>query len=571
MITGDSLAKIFADYHYAVRARYNEQLGLVSDAINGWIDGVLREPLPDDWREQFGAVLDKQAAQGRQVIPESVRELEEWIEGWATEYGMLPTDPPREHAARWWRRAEPSRYVQTTAAGTQTVSYSEDGSFVIQVTPNVSGPPEPMEEAEAVEQEEEPLEVAGPGPNVSESFQEHVRLIVDILDPEIGEWWAGSGVLRSRDATSWWKALLSNHYSEQVGDVAIIWVDENYTTADAAEAVIAEASDESTTAGQMFREWRAGRYDAVEEFVAWQSDALKMGAQQAAAFARMYYESVGSLAPGGDLLLTVNDVGEEGLQWRQALDVLPGVTSSQTKKAGALAFIVLEGKHVRKVLELSQKLIDKLAKLKKLNPKAYKALLAKAKKAKNKEEALEILERGVVAGASKSQVPAKRGAVGTARAAVRAKPPFPPPVAEARVTNMKGRNYPHPNHVKAAQSEERLARDVHAQPDEVVLQWGKPIGTHGADIISYNYKTGKITLWDDKYRSQLRMITASKTFTDESRALSEAIEEAQRVINASNLSKKDKLAALSSLDTTSYNPITHGSGNAKNSTIGLRK
>jgi hypothetical protein len=327
-------------------------------------------------------------------------------------------------------------------------------------------------------------------------------------------------------------------------------------------------------AGQMFREWRAGRYDAVEEFVAWKGDAFSMGAQQAAAFARMYYESLASLAPGGDLLLTVNDVGEEGLQWRQALDVLPGVTSSQTKKAGALAFIVLEGKHVRKVLELSQKLIDKLAKLKKLNPKAYKALLAKAKKAKNKEEALEILERGAVTGArnqGKPQATAKRGAAGGARAATRATLPFPPPVAAVRVTNMKGRNYPHPNHVKAAHSEERLARDICAMPDEVVLQWGKPIGTHGADIISYNYKTGKVTLWDDKYRSQLRMITPSKTFRDESDALGKAIEEAKQVINSSSLSQKDKAAALRSLATTTYKPITHGSGNAKNSVIGLRK
>jgi hypothetical protein len=203
-----------------------------------------------------------------------------------------------------------------------------------------------------------------------------------------------------------------------------------------------------------------------------------------------------------------------------------------------------------------------------LNPKTYKALLAKARKASTKKEALEILERGAVTGAG---LQTKRGAARTARAATRAKRPLPPPVAAVRVKNMKGRNYPHPNHVKAAQSEERLARDIQASPDEVVLQWGKPMGTHGADIISDNYKTGKITLWDDKYRSQLRMITPSETFTENSSALDKAIREAIDVVRASKLPPRDKNAALNSLIGGTFIPKTHGSGSAKNSTIGLRK
>ncbi len=93
MITTDSMAKIVTDYHAGVSRRVHEALNHVRAAIDDWIEQAIQGPLPDDWREQFRAVLEEQAAQGRRVLPECVFELEAWIENWATEYGLLPARP----------------------------------------------------------------------------------------------------------------------------------------------------------------------------------------------------------------------------------------------------------------------------------------------------------------------------------------------------------------------------------------------------------------------------------------------------------------------------------------------
>lgn len=547
MATLDSMASIVWDYHAGVRRRVEGALNKVRDAIDEWIDGALEGPLPDDWREQFAAVLEGQTAQCRRVLPESARQIEAWIEGWAGEYGLLPTGPPMEHWARWRRSADSPVVAQTSAPGAQTVTHSPDGSFVIQVTPEVSGPPE--SEVDLTETEE----VAGPGPKTSQSFQDQVRLILEIVEPDIAEWWSSArGELRSRDATSWGKFLRQNYYSDREGNRPIVWVDVNFTTAQAAEAIITLASDPSSIAGQLYRQWRASRHDAPTEFAAWRRDATAVSFQQAAALARIYYGSLASLSAGGDLVVTVHDIGEEGFSWPQLLSLLPLMSGSGKFAASSLTVVIVnKSSHATRLLKIPQALLKKLHNL---SDKARSALITKAKAAKNEKEALAILEDGVEAGAR--QVPF-------------VKPPFPKPVAAKRVTNMKGRDYPHPSHVKAAQSEERLAHDIHKLEDEVVLQWGKPIGSHGADIISYNHKTKKITLWDDKYRSAFRRIQASKTFEEGRRPLEQSIDEARAAIGSSSLSVGDKDAALHSLDTNSFRRITQGSGNARNSTIGV--
>ncbi|MFC1397950.1 hypothetical protein [Acinetobacter lactucae] len=47
----------------------------------------------------------------------------------------------------------------------------------------------------------------------------------------------------------------------------------------------------------------------------------------------------------------------------------------------------------------------------------------------------------------------------------------------------------------------RLANEVVAQPNQVVLKYGDAIGRNGSDIISLDVKTGNVYLWDFKYRS----------------------------------------------------------------------
>ena len=89
---------------------------------------------------------------------------------------------------------------------------------------------------------------------------------------------------------------------------------------------------------------------------------------------------------------------------------------------------------------------------------------------------------------------------------------LPEGVAEAKgVPRFNPRIYAH---VVGADAEERLAHVVQSIPDEQVVRWGDRIGAHGADVISVNRRTGKVTLWDAKYRGSDIGIRHSETFLE---------------------------------------------------------
>ena len=99
----------------------------------------------------------------------------------------------------------------------------------------------------------------------------------------------------------------------------------------------------------------------------------------------------------------------------------------------------------------------------------------------------------------------------------------------------------------AAEAEEALARTIHELPDQVVVRWGDPIGSHGADVVSVNIKTGEVTLWDSKFRGGSVRIQPSKTFQDP-KSLNNAIEVAKRTIDANTtLPAEIRDAALQNL------------------------
>jgi hypothetical protein len=148
--------------------------------------------------------------------------------------------------------------------------------------------------------------------------------------------------------------------------------------------------------------------------------------------------------------------------------------------------------------------------------------------------------------------------------------PLPPPVDKVRAPIGKGKSKPYGPHVKAEASESALAKAIGELPDEVVLLWGKQVTKHGADIISYNLKTKRVTLWDDKFRSDPIRIPPSRTFRNEE-TLERALREAEEAIRMSSLSKADKSAAMKSISERTYQLRTHGSGQVKNSTFGENK
>ena len=115
--------------------------------------------------------------------------------------------------------------------------------------------------------------------------------------------------------------------------------------------------------------------------------------------------------------------------------------------------------------------------------------------------------------------------------------------------------------------EGQLAQTVHGLTDEAVVYWGDKIGTHGADVISVNMKTGRVTLWDAKFRSNPVRIKASTTFikTD---PLNNAVNEAILEINNNITLPADiRLRAIQNLRAGSYRTRTVGMGAAKNSVL----
>ena len=56
-----------------------------------------------------------------------------------------------------------------------------------------------------------------------------------------------------------------------------------------------------------------------------QQRAVRTGGKQAAQIASIYYESIASLTNGGDLVVLVNDVAENGFSWHQFLYLLPAM------------------------------------------------------------------------------------------------------------------------------------------------------------------------------------------------------------------------------------------------------
>jgi filamentous hemagglutinin len=144
-------------------------------------------------------------------------------------------------------------------------------------------------------------------------------------------------------------------------------------------------------------------------------------------------------------------------------------------------------------------------------------------------------------------------------------PGLPPAQAE-------GRGVPRLNpyvqeHVLGGMTEEDLA-NVQGRPDEQVIRWGDPIGSHGADVISVNKRTGAVTLWDAKNRTASVRIQQSRTFVDP-KARANAIEQARDALGADrSLPAAAKQQALENLRLGRVNTHTVGFGNAKNSVIG---
>jgi hypothetical protein len=83
--------------------------------------------------------------------------------------------------------------------------------------------------------------------------------------------------------------------------------------------------------------------------------------------------------------------------------------------------------------------------------------------------------------------------------------------------------------LRGAIAEWQLVRAVSRIPDEVIIGVPGRMGTHGADLASFNRITGRVTLWDAKYRGSPRMIQMSRTFRKQE-PLQNAVEEVLKIV-----------------------------------------
>ena len=121
------------------------------------------------------------------------------------------------------------------------------------------------------------------------------------------------------------------------------------------------------------------------------------------------------------------------------------------------------------------------------------------------------------------------------------------------------------SHWNGYQAELRSANEIANTADQQVLKYGDKIGLHGADIISVDVKTGDVSFWDSKYRSNPAGIKNSPTFSG-STTRENALEEAKIVIMNSELPDAIKYIALDNMNKKNFSANTLGHGAAKNST-----
>jgi hypothetical protein len=114
------------------------------------------------------------------------------------------------------------------------------------------------------------------------------------------------------------------------------------------------------------------------------SRSVGEAARLASVLAELYINSIATLTPSGDLVVTIGDIAERGPQWDQLISILPLL--------GQLPIGAIIIKQGNRDLKLSKKLAQKLEKL---TETERKSILVAAAGAKTDDEAAAIIRREV--------------------------------------------------------------------------------------------------------------------------------------------------------------------------------
>src|SRR5262249_2163379 len=130
------------------------------------------------------------------------------------------------------------------------------------------------------------------------------------------------------------------------------------------------------------------------------------------------------------------------------------------------------------------------------------------------------------------------------------------PTAEPGKVLSAGEQQALQNNQQGFMSELRLANSI-AESGEIVIQYGHKINEHGADIVSIDPATGKVTLWDSKFHTVVST-GHSDTFEIQGRR-EDAVKRALDFLN----SRKDGLSPA--LHKQAVDALTKGDYDAKTS------
>lgn len=122
-------------------------------------------------------------------------------------------------------------------------------------------------------------------------------------------------------------------------------------------------------------------------------------------------------------------------------------------------------------------------------------------------------------------------------------------------------------HLRGLWAETKFANYLHYMTDEIVILWGDGVGTHGADIITVNSKTGRVSLWDTKWRTNPRNIGPSKTLS-KYETLENAKGQARLALeDADYLPLELRQKAVASINSGSFGKYTPGIGGSRSSGV----
>ena len=371
------------------------------------------------------------------------------------------------------------------------------------------------------------------------------KLLLHIMDEDVARFVERRGgfIMASPPGTLWGQKGPSAHYDlkeipgEQVfRDLNRIWVKvpDDWDSAKVASYIVQQCTDPN---GE-FTKWFSA-YLVVDRGMV-SDEALNRGQEleaarcrailaKAAKVAEVYYRGIASLTPTSLLMLAAYDA-TNGEYLSAAVELAFVIPAGKLIEKG-MGFITIEGSASSgEVMQVSAQAVKAF---RQLPIGRQQAVLKAIAKTKNVDEACAVINRELQG-------------LGYESADV---------ATGLTMNNLKGEL-----------GEWALVKRINQIRGELVIKSPAGTGTNGADVVSFNTLTGKVTLWDAKFRSAARILKQSGTFTDKT-TLRNAVREAEREINASALSAENKARAIRSLESGNYNIFTAGDAYAPNSVI----